>query len=44
MLFRSCCVGLKHYKTHIFAGLIIFAATTAIIVDVAEIMPEDSEG
>ena len=34
MIFRRC-IGLKHYKTHMLAGLIIFLAVILNIVDLA---------
>lgn len=33
MLFRSCCIGLKHYKTHIVAGLLLFVAALLTMID-----------
>ena len=34
MLFRSCCVGLKHYNTHVFAGVIICLAVIVNMIDI----------
>lgn len=33
MLVRSCCIGLRHYKVHAFAGFIIFAAVCINLLD-----------
>jgi hypothetical protein len=33
MLVRSACIGLKHYKTHSIAGLVIFAAVCISMFD-----------
>lgn len=35
MLFRSCCIGLKHYMIHCIAGFIIFAAVCLNMADIA---------
>ena len=34
MLFRSCCIGMKHHPQHYIAGLIILVAVVLTIVDV----------
>ena len=36
MLFRSCCLGLKHYAIHVIAGFVILAATVLNMVDLAD--------
>jgi len=36
MLFRSCCLGLKHYTVHAIASFVIMAAALINIVDVSE--------
>ena len=33
MLFRRCCIGLKHYTTHVIAGLVIVIATVLNMID-----------
>ena len=36
MLFRSCCIGLKHYTKHVFAGFVILAAVVLNMIDITE--------
>ena len=36
MLFRSCCIGLKHYTTHVIAGFIILVAVVLNMVDITD--------
>mmetsp|Transcript_21402 Transcript_21402/g.26340 ORF Transcript_21402/g.26340 Transcript_21402/m.26340 type:complete len:273 (-) Transcript_21402:549-1367(-) len=36
MLFRSCCLGLKHYAIHVIAGFVILLATILSMVDLAD--------
>lgn len=36
MLFRSCCLGLKHYAIHVLAGFVILIATLLNMVDLAD--------
>ena len=41
MLFRSCCIGLKHYTKHVIAGAIILVGVVLSMVDVAQLDNED---
>ena len=36
MLFRSCCIGLKHYAMHVAAGFIILIAVILNMVDITD--------
>ena len=36
MLFRSCCIGLKHYTKHVLAGFIILVAVVLNMIDITE--------
>lgn len=36
MLFRSCCIGLKHYKMHVLAGFVILVAIVINLVDITD--------
>ena len=36
MLFRSCCIGLKHYPTHVLAGFIILTAVVVNMIDITD--------
>lgn len=42
MLFRSCCIGLKHYTAHVVAGFIIVFAILLNVIDI-NANPEDKE-
>lgn len=35
MLFRSCCIGLKHYTVHVVSGFIILVAVIVNMVDIS---------
>jgi len=37
MLFRSCCIGLKHYLIHVVAGFIILFAVVLNMIDIANL-------
>ena len=36
MLFRSCCIGLKHYTIHVAAGFLILIATVLNLIDITD--------
>ena len=36
MLFRSCCIGLKHYTLHVAAGFIILFAVVINLIDITD--------
>lgn len=36
MLFRSCCIGLKHYLVHVVAGCIILAGIILNMIDISD--------
>ncbi len=36
MLFRSCCIGLKHYTTHVVAGFIILIAVICNMINIGD--------
>lgn len=36
MLFRSCCIGLKHYFTHVVAGFVILVAVVLNMIDITD--------
>lgn len=36
MLFRSCCIGLKHYTKHVLAGFVILVAVVLNMIDITE--------
>ena len=41
MLFRSCCIGLKHYVTHVAAGFIILIAVILNMIDITDSKKEN---
>ena len=43
MLFRSCCMGLKHYTKHVAAGFIILVAVTLSMLDIAQIQNHEQK-
>ena len=44
MLFRSCCIGLKHYTMHVAAGFVILVAVVLNLVDITDTKdPEQKE-
>lgn len=36
MLFRSCCIGLKHHLIHVAAGFIILVAVLLTMIDITD--------
>lgn len=36
MLFRSCCIGLKHYTMHVVAGFVILVAVILNLIDITD--------
>ena len=36
MLFRSCCIGLKHYLVHVVAGCIILTGIILNMIDISD--------
>ena len=43
MLFRSCCIGLKHYTMHVIAGFIILAAVILNMIDITDTKPAEQK-
>ena len=37
MLFRSCCIGMKHYNRHVLAGFVICVAILLNMIDAAHL-------
>lgn len=43
MLLRSCCIGLKHYKIHVLAGVVIFLAISLAMYGAFDSRDTDQE-